>query len=247
MNDTFSKTTTAARLQIRLLLILLSITLAVFAGVCGHEFVHFDDNFTIYNNPHIKGLTWENLHWMFTNASYARRYMPLGWLSYAVDYQLFGLDPHVYHTGNLVLHLINVALLFFLLKRLLLLARGPAGTAEADAAPIWCAAIGALFWAVNPLRVENVAWASARIYCVAFLFLALWLLLWLRAHDPATPEIKRRVFYWLAVAAYAASLLTYPLAIFAPFGLFVLEVFPLRRIGPRLADWWGPGSRRIWQ
>src|SRR5437870_1707795 len=78
------------RLQTRLVLALIGITLAVFGGVCGHEFVHFDDNVTIYDNPHIKGLTRENLHWMFTDVSYARRYMPLGWLSYAVDYQLFG-------------------------------------------------------------------------------------------------------------------------------------------------------------
>src|SRR5207237_4148688 len=102
------------------------ITLAAFYGVCGHDFVHFDDNFTIYNNPHVKGLTWENIHWMFTNASYARRYMPLGWLSYSVDYELFGLNPHAYHAGNLLLHLTNVLLLFFLLKRLLLLASGSA-------------------------------------------------------------------------------------------------------------------------
>src|SRR5947207_1716392 len=236
----------AQRLQRQLLLALIAITLAVFAGVCGHEFVHFDDNVTIYNNPHIKGLTWENLQWMFTNVSYARRYMPIGWLSYAIDYQLFGLNPQAYHAVNLALHLLNVLLLFFLLKRLLLLARLPALEA-AHPAPVWCAAIGALFWAVNPLRVENVAWASAQIYCVAFCFLVLWLLAWLRAHDPATPERQKPVFYLLSVGACAASLLTYPLAIFAPVALFVLEVYPLRRIGPRLANWWGPGAWGMWR
>src|SRR5438876_3203648 len=158
------------RLQIRLLLALIGITLAVFGRVCGHEFVHFDDNVTIYNNPHIKGLTWENLQWMFTNVSYARRYMPLGWLSYAVDYQLFGLNPHAYHAGNLLLHLLNVVLLFFLLKWLLALGdhrfgvdsqqdRAPADgqgcPLSSQSADIWCAALGALFWGINPLRVEN--------------------------------------------------------------------------------------------
>src|SRR5580765_8995345 len=186
------------QLQTRLLLALLGITLAVFGGVCGHEFVHFDDNVNIYNNPHVQGLTWENIHWMFTNASYARRYMPLGWLSYAVDYQFFGLSPRSYHIGNLLLHLINVALLFFLLKRLLLLARVAARQEDEGAAPVWCAAIGALFWAVNPLRVESVAWASARVYGVAFCFTAVWLLAWLRAQEPGTPEPRRLVFYWVS-------------------------------------------------
>src|SRR5438445_13866968 len=110
MNASSAQTISAVRhLQTQLLLALLAITLAVFGGVCGHEFVHFDDNVNIYNNPHVQGLTGENIHWMFTNASYARRYMPLGWLSYAVDYQLFGLSPCAYHIGNLLLHLVNVA------------------------------------------------------------------------------------------------------------------------------------------
>jgi hypothetical protein len=229
------------RFQAALLFGLLAITLAVFAGVCGHEFVHYDDNFNIYNNPHIKGLTWENIHWIFTNASYARRYMPLGWLCYALDYQLFGLDPHAYHAGNLILHLVNVGLLFYLLQRLLSLASGPAGQEPGVTTPIWCAALGALFWAVNPLRVENVAWASSRIYCVAFCFAQLALLGWLRAKDANISQAWRRAYYGLSVAAYAASLLTYPIALFMPVALCVLEVYPRGCLKVNLAVW------RIWR
>src|SRR5436309_12878005 len=64
---------------------------------------------------------------------------------------------------------------------------------------------------------------------MVFLFAMLSLLAWLRAQDPATPEARRRPFYWLAVVSYAASLLTYPLALFAPVALLALEVYPLRR------------------
>src|SRR5256885_12450913 len=102
------------RTQTRLLLGVLGITLAVFGGVCGHEFVEFDDNVNIYDNPRVQGLSLENLRWMFTDTGYAGRYMPLGWLTYALNYQLFGLDPHAYHAVNLVLHLCNVVLLFWL-------------------------------------------------------------------------------------------------------------------------------------
>src|SRR5207244_5508241 len=123
--------------------------------------------------------------------------------------QFFGLHLQAYHVGDVALYLLNVALLFFLLKRLLV----PGGS---PAVALWCAAIGALFWAVNPLRVETVAWASARIYCVAFCFAAVWLLAWLRAQDAAAPQAQRRIFYWLSLAAFSASLLTYPLAMFAP-------------------------------
>src|SRR5439155_3199000 len=141
---------TRGRFQTRLLLTLIAVPLAVFAAVCGHEFVDYDDTVNIYSNPHVQGLTWEHLRWMFTDTSYARRYMPLGWLSYALDYQLFGLNPQAFHVGNLLLHLINTVVLYFLLKHLLLVAGKPAHPEPANAAPIWCAAVGALFWAVNP-------------------------------------------------------------------------------------------------
>lgn len=239
-----SPMTTVRQLQTRFLLLLVGITLAVFAGVSGHEFVHYDDNINIYENPHLKGLSWDSIQWMFTDTSYARRYMPLGWLCYAVDYQIFGLDPRAFHIGNLFFHLLNVGLLFVLIQRLLRLTRQ---FDASDPAPVWCAAAGALFWAVNPLRVENVAWASSRIYCVAFLLALIWLLAWLRAHDPATAVSWRPFFYWSSVAAFAASLLTYPLALFAPIALFVLEVYPLRRVGGQVSDWFRPKALRVWR
>ena len=272
------------RLQTRLLLALLAITLAVFVGVCGHEFVQFDDNVNIYANPRVHGLTWENLRWMFTDTDYARRYMPLGWLCYAVDYQVFGLNPQAFHVGNLLFHLTNVVLLYFLLKRLLLLAsarsrqgqaadfgsrlvmvtdslprqlpegnsskvhcNGPTSPDQTGTAPVWCAALGALFWAVNPLRVEAVAWASSRIYCVVFLLTAGSLLAWLKARDPATPRHRQRRFYWLAVACYAGSLFTYPLALFAPVALFILEVYPLRQIPGTLPAWCRRDAWPVWR
>ncbi len=235
------------RLECWLLFALLAVTLVVFAGVGGHDFVHFDDNINIYENPHLKGLSAESLQWMFTDAGYARRYMPLGWMCYAVDQQFFGLNPRVYFAGNLLLHLINVTLLFLLLKRMLRLAGTISVGEESNDATVWCAAAGALFWAVNPLRVENVAWASSRIYSVAFLLVMLWLLAWLRARDPRTPEARRPWLYWASVACYAASLLTYPLALFAPVALFALEIFPLRHATMNLSDWCGPGAGRLWR
>ena len=237
----------ACPVQTRLLLLLLAITLAVFAGVCGHEFVHFDDNLNIYGNPHIQGLSWEHLQWMFTDTAHVRRYMPLGWLSYALDYQLFGLNPQAFHVGNLLLHLTNAVLLYFLLKHVLLLASKPAHPEQVSAAPVWCAAVGALFWAVNPLRVEVVAWASARIYALACSFAMFSVLAWMWAQNPATPSPRRRTCYWLAVAAYGASLLTYPVALFIPVALLVLEVVPLRRVGVHASGWWQRQALPIWR
>jgi hypothetical protein len=173
--------------------------------------------------------------------------MPLGWLSYAVDRQFFGLSPRSYHAGNWLLHLAGVALVFLLLRQLLQLADGAGDRRDkAGSHQLWAAA-GALLWGLHPLRVETVAWASARIYGVTTLLVLLWLYAWIKARGDGLSHARRRAWQGLAVGAYAASLLTYPLALFAPALLFALDVFPLRRAGARLRDWVGPGTAHRWR
>lgn len=225
----------------------LALTLVAFLGVLGHDFVHFDDNINIYGNPHLERLDGNSLHWMFTDVSYARRYMPVGWLSYAIDRACFGLSPRAYHAGNLLLHLANSALLYVLLKALLSL--GKTASSERDESMIrWCAAAGALFWSINPLRVETVAWASSRIYCVGFFFAMVWLLSWLWSREAeCVASSRRRLFYSISVGAYVVSLLTYPMALFAPVLLFAVEVLPVSRRSFDLARWWSRGAWTLWR
>lgn len=106
----------------------------------------------------------------------------------------------------------------------------------------WCAAVGALVWAVNPLRVETVAWASSRIFEMAFFWTLLWILAWLRGLD-ATTVRQRRVWEWLALGTFTASLLTYPIALFAPVLLLALDYLPLQRAP---AGWQGWFQRAAW-
>lgn len=225
----------------------LAVVFLTFQGVLGHEFVHYDDAFNIYDNPHVSSLSWDNIYWMFTDTMYGPRYMPLGWLCYALDRHLFGLNPTIWHAGNLLVHLLNTALLFCLLKQLILLAGRHRGSTEQEPMANWCASIAALWWAVNPLRVETVAWASARIYEVAVTFALVWLNAWLRTQGATVPPRQRRYWDWLALGAYGASLLTYPLALFAPVALFVLDVYPLRRGPAALRAWFKRECWHLWR
>jgi hypothetical protein len=228
-----------------LILLLLGIVFFVFRGVLGHEFVHYDDSMNICDNPHVNGLTAENIVWMLTDTT-CSRYMPLGWMCYALDRQLFGLNPHIWHAGNLLVHLLNTLLLFFVLKELVFLAAVKREAAQREKISTWCGALGALCWAVNPLRVEPVAWASARIYGMLVLFALVWIFAWLRAQSSQTPR-QRRCYSWLALGAYAASLLTYPIALFAPVVLLALDVFPLRRAPQKLNGWWQRENWNLWR
>src|SRR4051812_24752219 len=154
-------------------------TLAIFHSITSADFLQWDDDINIYGNRHIQGLTAENWNWIWTDTSYVRRYMPLGWLGWAIQYQLFGMHPWSWHFGNIVLHSLNAALVFLLIQKLVQSSL-PKDHAVPEQLP-WCAALGALIWAVHPLRVEAVAWASGRIYDQALTFLLISVLCYLRA------------------------------------------------------------------
>ena len=106
--------------------VLFLLTFAVFSRVLLADFVLWDDDISVSQNPHIQGLDWARLHWMFSDSSYAMRYKPLTWLTYALVYQVGGLKPLGYHLVNLLLHCFNTVLVFVVLRRLLL--AGAAGT-----------------------------------------------------------------------------------------------------------------------
>src|SRR5918996_300080 len=91
----------------------------VFAQTVRSGFVYWDDNI-VYDNPHIRGLDWERVRWMFTDIQYIWRYVPLSWLGFAATYQFFGADPFAYHLGNLILHAGSAILVFLILRGLFL-------------------------------------------------------------------------------------------------------------------------------
>ncbi|HTD66964.1 MAG TPA: tetratricopeptide repeat protein [Candidatus Limnocylindria bacterium] len=231
------------RLNRYLTVLLIVVTLSVFSVVRQAGFVHWDDGVNIHNNPHIRGVTAGSLRWMFTDVSYIPRYMPLGWLSLAVDYDLVGeFNPATYHVGNLLLHCVNAVLVFALLKSLLVLAARRTGRALNERALLAAAAIGALFWAIHPLRAEPVAWASARIYCVASCFAFCAAAAYLRHATGAGGQ----GWLWLSATCFLASLLTYPIALGLVIVLVVIDFYPLRRIALTKNGLLGPAARQVW-
>src|SRR5436189_3348276 len=120
-----------------IILVILAATVTVFSRTLQAGFVYWDDNI-VYDNPHIRGLDWQRIRWMFADTQYLWRYLPLTWLSWAVTYELCGLNPFGYHLGNLLLHCANAVLVFLLLRKLLLI-----GT-QSEPAPgtrdylLWC-------------------------------------------------------------------------------------------------------------
>jgi tetratricopeptide (TPR) repeat protein len=186
-------------------------TLAIYSRAAHNPFLHVDDQNYVIENPHVQaGLTWNTFTWAWTATS-AQNWHPLTWLSHALDCQLFGLNPVGHHSTNILLHALNVLLLFLLLLR----ATGAKGRSLL---------VAALF-ALHPLNVESVAWIAERKNVLSTLFF----LLTLGAYGwyARKPDVKR---YLAVVALFALGLATKPMVITLPFVLLLLDFWPLQRI-----------------
>jgi hypothetical protein len=152
---------------------------AAFLPAVGNGFVSWDDDRNFLDNPHYRGLAPPQLWWMLTTP-HTGLYIPVTWLTLGLDWLLWGLDPRGYHLTSLLFHAATAAVFFAVARRLLASALPAAGGAALRLG----AAAAALLFAVHPLRVESVAWATERRDVVSGLLYALALLLYLRAGAP---------------------------------------------------------------
>ncbi|HOC56311.1 MAG TPA: tetratricopeptide repeat protein [Verrucomicrobiota bacterium] len=206
-----------------LCLLLAVATLAVFLPVAWQGFVNYDDSDYVTENAHVQsGLKWANVVWAFTTG-HASNWHPLTWLSHMVDCQLFGLEGGWHHMVSVGLHIANSLLLLLLLRRM--------------TGALWRSALVAALFALHPLHVESVAWASERKDVLSTLFF----LLTVRAYVEYAESrrqltergISRRVsaYYLLALGCFALGLMSKPMLVTLPFVLLLLDYWPLMRLG----------------
>ncbi len=218
------------------------VTFAAFFPALSNDFVNWDDDKILYDNPRYRGLGSDQLKWMFTTFLMGH-YQPLSWVTFAIDYLLWGMDPFGYHLTNVLLHTANAVLFYFVSRRLL-----GAGLSVSTGAENWrldfTAGLAALLFAIHPLRVESVAWATERRDVLSGLCYFATIYFYLRAIEYTQPSMPRR---WLGVtvAAYLLSLLAKATAITLPVVLLVLDVYPLRRLTGSPFTWLKRQSRGV--
>src|SRR5213593_1248465 len=213
-------------------------TLAAFLPTLQNHFVNWDDDKNFLDNHHYRGLTWQQLSWMWT--THLGHYIPLTWMTLGMDYLLWGMNPVGYHLTSLLLHAANAVVFFFVVRRLL--TRALSSPSERGHALALSAGFASLVFAIHPLRVESVAWATERRDVLSGLFYLLTLLMYLRACERGAPG---RRSYWLSVALFGCALLSKSMAVSLPVVLLILEVYPLRRLGGSLG-WSRASARRVY-
>ena len=175
-------------------------------------FVSIDDHVYVLENSHIlDGLTMNGVAWAFTSG-YAANWHPLTWLSHMLDVQLFGLNPRWHHVTNLLLHMANTMLLFFVLRRM-------------TKAP-WQSAFVAALFALHPLHVESVAWVAERKDVLSTFF---WMLtMGAYCHYAERRSLSR---YAPVLVCFALGLMAKPMLVTLPFVLLLLDYWPLGQLG----------------
>jgi Tfp pilus assembly protein PilF len=201
------------------------LTVAAFVPVLENAFVNWDDGMNFLENPNYRGLSWSHLRWMFT-ALYGSNYRPIAWMTLGLDYRIWGMEAFGYHLTSLLFHGANGILFYFLARRLLELSQLGPSTGSAIS---FAAFFAALLFSLHPLRVEVVAWASARNDLVAAFFSLCAVVAYLH-YVTANEKVGHcRRWYGVAILSYALSLLSKGTGVALPLVFFVLDFYPLRR------------------
>jgi tetratricopeptide (TPR) repeat protein len=184
--------------------LILIIGSAAFLPCLNNNFVNWDDSEYVTANTAIQNLSLGSIKHIFTSFTYGN-YQPLTIISFSLEYHLFKVNPFIYHLTNLILHLINCLLAFWLV---FILSR-----------KIIVSSITTILFCIHPLRVESVAWTSARkdvLYVLFFLAAIISYCYYLSNNKPAK-------YYFLSLILFIFSLLSKAMAITLPLVMLLVD------------------------
>ena len=193
---------------------LIAIIWAVFGQTLGHEFVLYDDNLYVADNPVVlAGLSLKGIVWAFThNVNF--NWTPLTVISHMLDCQFYGTNAGWHHLTSVLLHMVTAILLFLILR--------------AMTNALWRSAFVAAVFAIHPLHVESVAWIAERRDVLSGVFF----MLTIGAYVRYTRNPRRQSYYLTVMVLFALGLMSKPMLVTLPFVLLLLDYWPLKRFNP---------------
>ncbi len=176
-----------------------------------NSFTNFDDDFYVLNNPYLRDVSASGIKSIFSSF-YVSNYHPLSTLVHLVVYNIFGTEPMPYHLLNVLLHLVNVWLVYKL--------------AEGLSGKRFTASIVALLFGIHPMHVESVAWISELKDVLYAAFYLLSLNVYLRYISSG----YRTADYLKVLIFFILSLLSKSAAVTLPVLLIAIDLYKGRAI-----------------
>ena len=179
-------------------------------------------------------------------------YYPIRSLSFALDYQCWGLDPGGFKLTNVLIHLANVLLVFYLVLRLYDHSAATVASPQ-PRSDVFFAAFAAGIFAIHPVVVEPVTWVAGREELLMTLGVVSCFHFYLTARRLDEQGARRRsvvVCHVASVICCAAACLSNAVAAVIPLVITTWDVLTLARpkfwkIVRGTAVFWGMGAATI--
>jgi hypothetical protein len=184
-----------------------------------------DDRQNYVENTRIQEWSRENVAWMWLEGDVAAVYEPLSLMLKIILHSMFGLEARLYLLFGIGFHCLNAALLYRVANSLLLVSSGVAPSKHAAVARRLGCGVGAIIFAVHPLRTETIGWLSCQPYFLAAFFALVGMECYLRSLQE---RCSTRRWRWLACLLFCASSLSKSAALSLPAVLICFDVFVLR-------------------
>jgi hypothetical protein len=209
------------------------ITFVVYLSSLRNGFVDWDDPAYVFENPYIHSIDPGFVKWAFLTFRESN-WHPLTWISHALDYAIWGLNPLGHHLANNILHGVNTFIVALLVMRLIEVVRK---SSELVIAPkmdsfhdnsrfvLIAAGVTGLLFGLHPLHVESVAWVAERkdLLCAFFFLLSLMSYISFALH-------RAYKTYIFSLAFFILALLSKPMAVSLPAVLLILDWYPFKRL-----------------
>ena len=215
-------------------IVIFIVTILVYIPALNNDFVNWDDNKYVYQNKNIHFFNLQSLYWMLTSF-HASNWHPLTWLSHALDYALWGLNPLGHHLTNILLHGFNTLLVFLLAIKLTTHAQDSTMTSSNSKTShtfstqtFLVAGVTAALFGLHPVHVESVVWISERKDLLAAFFFILIILSYVSYTSLPTPNRSR--WFPLSILFFALALMAKPMAVSVPIVLLLIDWYPLKRL-----------------
>jgi protein O-mannosyl-transferase len=224
-------------------LLVAAISAIAFLPALRNGYVDWDDNINFVQNLNFRGLGWSQLRWAWSETRIGV-YQPLGWMLLELEYSLWGINPMGYHAASIVLHVLNMIVLYLLAYAIIRLSTAASPTVDVTQPRAQLAlALAITLFAAHPLRAEVVAWVSCQPYLPCILFYMLSLICYLK-YQVAADLGRRTRWMTLSVLCFGIAILMKAVAISLPVVLLVLDFYPLKRLGNNPLRW---SWRSLWR
>ena len=197
----------------------------IYSDIANHEYLHWDDIFYVVNNPYLRSISIENIAWMVSDYKMLN-WHPLTWFSYSVDFSLYGENPVFFKLTNIIIHISNCFVLFFIFKILLditLSSHRFSSSVKASKVNTYAALIAVCTFAIHPQHIESVVWVAERkdVLCSLFYFSSILSYMHYRT-------MNRRRYLDIALLFALLASMSKPMAVSLPVVLVLFDILIFR-------------------